>query len=75
MAASVLAQTDLLITVPSVSLSSVATSFGLERHELPFDLRPFGLSLFRNAALGDEPGTRWFIDQVAAAARALRDPE
>jgi hypothetical protein len=34
---------------------------------MPFSLPDMGLSLFRNAAEGDEPGVRWFLERVATA--------
>lgn len=73
MAAPILAQTDLLLTVPSCSMASAAVDYGLESRDLPFDIPPMGLSLFRSATLGDEPGVRWFQEQVAAATLTLAD--
>lgn len=67
MAAPVLAQTDLLLTVPSVTIGDTAVVYGLEQRPLPFELAPLALALFRNAADGDEPGTRWFLERVGAA--------
>ncbi len=52
LAAQILAQTDLLLTVPSVAMGNTATAFHLEQRELPFDLPDMGLSLFRSAAGG-----------------------
>lgn len=66
MAAPVLAQTDLLLTVPSVTMGDTAAAYDLDHRELPFDLPPLELSLFRNAAEGDEPGVRWFLERIAA---------
>ncbi len=71
MAAPVLAQTDLLLTVPSMAMSSTADVYGLEQREVPFGLPEMQLSLFRSAAAGDEPGVRWFLDQVTMAAGRL----
>ncbi len=67
MAAPVLAKTDLLLTVPSVAMGDTATAYDLDRRDLPFEIAPMGLSLFRNAAQGDEPGVRWFLERVTAA--------
>ena len=64
MAAPILAQTNLLLTVPCVSLSNTAAIHGLEQRPVPFDLPNLQLSLFRSAATGGEPGVRWFLDQV-----------
>jgi len=71
MAAPVLAQTDLLLTVPSVTMSRSATRYGLEQHEVPFELPSMRLSLFRSAAAGEESGVRWFLERVASAAHGL----
>lgn len=71
MAAPVLAQTDLLLTVPSVVMADAARAYGLARQDPPIPLRPLGLSLFRSAETGDDPGVRWFLDRVAAAAAHL----
>ncbi len=71
MAAPLLAGTDLLLTVPSITMGNTAEAYNLDHREPPFDLTPMALSLFRNAAEGDEPGIRWFLERVAAA---FRDP-
>lgn len=67
MAAPILAITDLLLTVPSVAMGNSVAAYNLDCRELPFELEPLSLSLFRNAAEGDEPGVRWFLERVAAA--------
>ena len=61
MVRSVLVGTDLLFTGPSVAMRDEA---GLDSRAAPFDIPPMGLSLFRGAATGGEPGVRWFLDQV-----------
>ena len=71
MAAPILARTDLLLTVPSMSMSGAAAAYDLERREAPLDLPRMGLSLFRSAAVGDEPAVQWFLQRVAAALEAL----
>ncbi|MBT8193676.1 MAG: hypothetical protein KJP22_09770 [Acidimicrobiia bacterium] len=58
LAAQMIAQTDLLLTVPSVAMANTAAAFHLDLREIPFDLPDMGLSLFRNEAEGDEPGAR-----------------
>ncbi|MEM7337198.1 MAG: LysR substrate-binding domain-containing protein [Actinomycetota bacterium] len=67
MAAPVLAQTDHLLTIPSVAMGDAASAYNLDRRDPPFDLEPLELSLFRSAADGDEPSVRWFRDCVKAA--------
>ena len=71
MAAPVLAQTDLLLSVPSVVLGSSAAAYGLAHRDMPFELPPMKLSLYRSATTGDEPGVRWFLDRVASAYQTL----
>lgn len=66
MAAPILAQTDLLLTVPSVAMGNTAAAYNLDERDVPFDLAPLGLSLFRSAAHGADPGIRWFHERVAA---------
>ena len=71
MAAPILTRTDLLLTVPSMSMSSAQVVYGLEQREVPFALPKMKLTLFRSAAAGGEPGVRWFIERVEDAARRL----
>lgn len=75
MAAPILAQTDLLLTVPSVTMSASCDVCDLERRTPPLDLPSMGLSLFRSATSGEEPGTRWFLDRVLDAAKHLTDAQ
>lgn len=67
MAAPVLSETDLLLSIPSVAMSDAAAAYDLDVRDLPFELAPMELWLFRNATEGDEPGVRWFLAHVAAA--------
>lgn len=71
MAAPTVAQTDLLITVPSVSMSYAQRVYGLERREVPFDLPSVKLALFRSATAGEEQGARWFLEQIKSACEGL----
>jgi len=71
MAAPVLAQTDLLLTIPCVGLSHTAAMHGLEQRHVPFELPDLRLSLFRSAATGAEPGVRWFLDQLRKVSATL----
>ena len=71
MAAPVLAQTEMLLSVPSVAMAEAARVYELETKDLPFDLPPLELMLFTSATTGDQPETLWFKDHVAAAAQAL----
>lgn len=63
-AASALAQTDMLLTVPTVALQDAAEIYELEQRVVPFELPPLGLSLYHNATTGDEPDIRWFLECV-----------
>jgi len=71
MAAPVLAQTDLLLTAPSVIMRATEGAHGLRHRAPPFHLPRMGLSLFRSATMGDEPGVRWFHERIGVAARGL----
>lgn len=71
MASPVLAQTDMLLTVPSVAIRDAARAYGLVKRDLPFEITPMELTLFRSASTGDEPEIRWFHANVAAAAQTL----
>ncbi len=69
MAAPILAKTDLLLTVPSVAMGNTVAAYHLDWREIPFELPQLGLSLFRSAVAGDEPGIRWFLERVETAFR------
>lgn len=60
MAPAILATTDLLLTVPSIAVPPGL----LERREIPFELPPMELSLFRSAVLGREAGVDWFLGRL-----------
>jgi len=71
MAAAMLAETDLLLTVPSGGLDPTAARYNLENRELPFEMPPVGLSVFRSATNGDEAGVRRFLERIQAACSRL----
>lgn len=71
MAAPILTQTDMLLSVPSVAVSEVEQVSGLQKRDLPFDLKPLELMLFTSAITTDQPEIRWFRDCVERAARDL----
>ncbi len=71
LAAPVLAQTDLLLTVPSMAIGGAADAYNLDSRAAPFDLPPVRLSLFRSATVGDEPAVRWFLERVVEASAQL----
>ena len=71
MAAAVLAESDLLLTVPSMSIESLVGPYNLGYRELPFDMPPMSLSLFCSATQGNEPATRWFLERIQVACERL----
>lgn len=71
MAAPIVAETDLLLTVPSISLHSVCEVYPLEHREVPFDLPHLELSLYRSAIGGHEQAVRWFLQQIEGVCRSL----
>ncbi|MEM6993710.1 MAG: alpha/beta family hydrolase [Myxococcota bacterium] len=71
LAAPVLAQTDLLLTVPSVAMGGAAEAYDLGRRKVPFELPRMQLALFRSATTGEEPGVQWFLERVRSASRKL----
>ena len=71
-AAPALAQTDMLLTVPSVVLGSMAAAFDLDHRPAPLDLAPLELSLFHSVSTGDAADVRWFVAQVLAACSDLQ---
>ena len=73
MAAAVVAQTDYLLTLPSMTLHGAADAYGLERRALPFELPPMRLSMFRSATDGDEAGVQWLLSQIAWSCERLSE--
>ena len=71
MAASVVAETDLLLTVPSMSIESTRERYNLDHREVPFELPRMTISVFRSATNGAEPGARWFVERIESACRRL----
>lgn len=71
MAAPILTQTDMLLSVPSVAVSEVEQVYGLQKRNVPFDLKPLELMLFTSAITTDQPEIRWFRDCVERTARDL----
>lgn len=71
MAAPILANTDMLLSVPSMAMDATAQVYELERRDLPFEFDPLELSLFRSATLGDGIEIDWFHERVKLAAQNL----
>lgn len=71
MAAAVTAETDLLLTVPSMSIKASGKRYNLDDREVPFEMPQMSLSVFRSAINGDEPGVRWFLERIEVACRRL----
>lgn len=60
MAAPTLAETDLLLTVPSIAMGQSAEVYQLEQRDVPFEMPDVELTLFRSAQFGDDPAIAWF---------------
>ena len=71
MAAPILAGTDMLLVVPSVTMHDLAAVYGLTQRSLPFEVPSLNFSLFHSATSGDEPASRWFRSHIEDAARSL----
>jgi DNA-binding transcriptional LysR family regulator len=71
MAAPVLAETDMLLTVPSVAMKNYAELYDLASKEMPLELSPVTLTLFHSAVSGNTPETRWFLTHILDAAREV----
>lgn len=71
MAAPVLRQTDMLLSVSSMSMHDMASIYGLDKRPVPFEMEPLELMLFTSAITTDQPEIRWFRDCVAKAASAF----
>lgn len=75
MAAPILLQTDMLLSVPSVAMREAVSIYGLESRELPFEFSPLELALFRSATTGDKTEIRWFHRHIVSAVQALNFSE
>lgn len=73
MAAPILADTDLLLTVPSIAMMDTARVYELDQRSVPFDFAPFEFMLFRSATTGDQPETRWFLECILNVVNELAD--
>lgn len=71
MAAPILEQTDMLLSVPSVAMNDLSQVYGLTKRPTPFELEPLELMLFTSAITTDQPEIRWFRDCVERAASGL----
>lgn len=71
-AASALAQTDMLLTAPSITLRDAAGAYDLDVRDAPFALSPLTLSLSWNALTGDAPDVQWFLTHVRDVCAGLK---
>ena len=71
MAASILASTDLLLAIPSLSMVTMEKHFDFEHHAVPFELPRMSLSLSCSAVDSNDPGVRWFLEQIDVACQVL----
>lgn len=60
-----------LKAIRPAALADVEHVYGLERRDVPIDLKPRELSVFRSATSGDEPEIKWFHELVLKAAKVL----
>ena len=67
----VLAQTDLLFTIPRICIESTQKTYDLESHEVPFSLPNVTLCVYRSATHGDDTSVRWFLERIESACRTL----
>ena len=67
MAAPIIAESDRLLTVPSILMRHLMGTYPLEERALPLELPPLSLSLFRSATRGAEESVQWLLKQVEAA--------
>jgi len=65
-AARIVAQTDLLLTLPQAYARSLARLNGNRLLPLPFACPPLAVRLYWRKAAGDEPALRWLLDQLDA---------
>ena len=68
-AALVVAQTDLVVTLPAGFAEHMARRLGLEAVPVPFEMRGFTFSIAYSASYADDAGHRWFRERVVAAGR------
>lgn len=67
LAASMLARTDHLLTVPRGALADLAERYGLRQLPCPIDLPPVELVVYRSATLGTDLAIGWLEEQLRAA--------
>ncbi|MBY5991171.1 LysR family transcriptional regulator [Ferrimonas balearica] len=70
-AASVVADTQLLLTMPATYAGRLAELLGLHLLPLPFECEPLPVRLYWRRANSEEPSIRWLIDTVSGLGRAL----
>ena len=68
-AALIVAQTDLVVTLPARFARQMAETLPLRTAPLPFDVAGFTFSVAYNASVKDDPAHRWFRGRVVEAAR------
>ena len=73
-AAAVVAQSDLVVTLPSSFARLMARSLPLVIRPLPLEVPPFTFGLAWNAQLSRDPAHRYFRDLVAGIAKTAMTP-
>ncbi|MBY6185091.1 LysR family transcriptional regulator [Marinobacter hydrocarbonoclasticus] len=70
-AASVVAQTNLILTMPASYARQLAPLMGLRLVPLPFECEPLPVRLYWRRANSDEPSIRWLIHTVSSLGQRL----
>lgn len=73
-AARIVAQTDLLLTLPQAYARSLARLNGNRLLPLPFACPPLAVRLYWRKAAGDEPAMRWLLDELDSLLAELAAP-
>lgn len=69
-AAAVVAETDLVVTLPADFASGLARRLGLVTRAVPFALRPSSFHIGYSSTYEGDPAHRWFRQRVIEASRA-----
>lgn len=70
-APAIVARTDLVVTLPRRLLGAIADSSKLYVAKPPLHIPSFGVQLLWHQRSSDDPGSRWFLEQIAACAAQL----
>ena len=73
-AASVVAQTDLILTIPSRAADELARAAGLDRHQPPLTVQGFDYRLLWHERSHADLGHKWLRDLISASAASEGGP-